>query len=340
VVSPKTGYIIMVIGRVIFGSGSESLNVIQTSMTSRWFKGTKSLAFAMGLVLSTARMGDFLAIALSAEIATWFGNYKLVLWLGCILCGVSLLATIIYGVFDRSTERYFPGRIQDPSENQLNFKAVRHFDVRFWLVCIVCMCYYGGVFPFVALLSDYLEATYGMSETKAGWVSSIVTLSSMVLSPIMGKLLDIVARRPFFVILGSLAIIPAHLAFAFTHINPFIPVVVIGLSFSLVPSALWPSVPLIIKERELATAFGTMAAIQNFGLASINWIAGEIEDNPKFGYKGAMLFFVLMDVLGLVFAIILVIVDKAKGGALTSNTPNIPMDPIKTVEGPSNTINE
>jgi len=177
------------------------------------------------------------------------------------------------------------------------------------------MTYYSGVLPFVAISSDFMNTKYGYSATKAGHISSIVTLSSMILSPILGKLLDTVGKRPLLVALGSFVILPAHLALAFTDIPPIYPVIAIGLSFSLVPSALWPSVPLIIPDKETATAFGTMSAIQNTGLGFMNYIVGIIAD--KYGYKWVMIFFALMDGLGLLFGVILFIVDNLKGGQLS-----------------------
>jgi len=329
-------YVICAAGRTLFGCGAESLNVIQTSMTSRWFSGGKELAFAMGLVLSMSRLGDFLALFLSADIAVWFKNYHLVLWLGTLLCALSFIAVLVYTVMDKSSEKYFPSRRTNPEENALNFRSVLHFDPRFWLIAIVCMCYYGGIFPFVAVASDFLQQQYHMTQTDAGYYASIVTLASMILSPILGKFLDIVARRPIFVVLGSLAVIPSHIALAFQLPYPIIPIIVMGLSFSLVPSALWPSIPLITKDKEVATAFGMMAAIQNTGLAAINYIAGTIADS-HLGYPYVMWFFVLMDTIGLIFAICLVIVDKAKGGRLLSSAPKAPeTDSGSTPDGPIN----
>lgn len=331
-VGARNGFIITAAGRTLFGSGAESLNVIQSSMVSRWFAGTKELAFAMGLVLSMSRLGDFIAIFAGAKFAILFGNYKMVLWLGCMLCACSFLAVIIYGIMDKSTEKYFPNRKQDPSENAVNFKAVLYFDARFWLIAIVCMCYYGGIFPFVAVAQDFLVTRYGMGKTDAGYYASVVTAASMLLSPILGKFLDYVAHRPYFVVLGSLAVIPSHICLAFGLSYPIIPIIIMGLSFSLVPSALWPSIPLITKPKEIATAFGVMAAIQNTGLAGINYVAGQIADS-HFGYSYVMWFFALMDTIGLIFAIILIIVDRAKGGTLTSSDPkksaaadNIPVE--------------
>jgi len=324
---PSHAFILTAAGRTLFGCGAESLNVIQTSMTSRWFSGGKELAFAMGLVLSMSRLGDFLALFLAADIAVWAKDYKVVMWLGVCLCGLSFLSVILYGMLDKRSERYFPNRKTDPEENALNFKAVLHFDPRFWLIAIVCMCYYGGIFPFVTICSDFLVTTYGMKTTTAGYYSATITLASMLLSPVLGKFLDTVKNRPVFVILGSLAVIPCHLALAFHFKVPLLPIIIMGLSFSLVPSALWPSIPLIIHPKEVATAFGVMAAIQNTGLAGINYVNGKIADS-HYGYTYAMWFLVLMDVVGLIFAIALLIVDKAKGGTLMGKKKEIFLETV------------
>jgi len=288
-------------------------------MITRWFSGGRELAFAMGLVLSMSRLGDYIALSWTPSIATGIfdGNFIWILWLGAALCGISLLSVILYSLVDKATEKYFSGRTINPEENALNFKAVLHFDPRFWLIAIVCMSYYGGIFPFVAICSNYLVQEYGMvpNSTEVTQLSGLITLTSMILSPFLGKFLDIVARRPYFVVIGSLVVIPSHIWLAFLLPYPFIPIAAMGLSFSLVPSALWPSIPLITKPAEVATAFGVMAAIQNSGLAAINALSGVI-GGSRFGMRGAMWFFVGMDVIGLILAIALVIVDTRRGRTL------------------------
>jgi len=251
----------------------------------------------------------------------------MVLWLGSFLCGLSFISVIIYGILDKSSEKFFPQRKVDPNENALNFKAVLYFDRRFWLVAIVCMCYYGGIFPFVAIASDFLQTQYNMNSTDAGYCASVVTLASMILSPFLGKFLDVVANRPLFVCIGSLVVIPTHIVLAYKLAHPLVPIIFMGLSFALVPGALWPSIPMIIPSKETATAFGVMAAIQNTGLAAINYVAGIIAD--KKGYTDVMWFFVAMDCLGLVVAILLLIVDKSKGGTLSKRAQRLeePVNP-------------
>jgi len=312
----------MIAGRVCLGVGAESLNVIQTSMTALWFKGGRELAMAMGLVLSMSRLGDFLALTVSANIAELFHDFRYSLWFGTILCGLSFVAVIVYGIFDKLAEKHIPNRVVDPSQNQLNFSAVLRFDSRFWVVSFLCMTYYSGIFPFVTFSSAFFHTQSGYSSTTAGYVSSVVTLASMVLSPFLGKFLDVVGRRPIFTIIGSAVIIPAHLILAFTNMTPILSVIIIGLSFSLVPSALWPSIPIIIAEKELATAFGLMAAIQNAGLGGMNYLVGWVVQT--YGFETGMIFFAGMDAIGLILGICLFFLDRAKGGHLSSVAGNKP----------------
>jgi len=322
-ISPFAGYIIMMCGRIIFGMGAESLNVIQTSMTAMWFKGGRELAFAMGLVLSISRLGDFLALSITSYLVQGLGDFRHALWVGTALCALSFIFVMVYGFLDKYSEKYVKRGPIDPTENELNFRAITNFDVRFWILSFLCMSYYSGVFPFVSVASDFFQKKYNMDETTAGWVASIITLASMCLSPFLGKLLDVVGRRPYFIILGSLAILPAHLMLAWTDVTPIPFVIIIGLSFSIVPGAIWPSVPLLVKDKETATAFGLMSSIQNLGLAGTNQIAGAIADKS---YMWVMVFFACMDLLGLLLGVLLVIVDKAKGGQLSGVANRKPVE--------------
>jgi len=272
----------------------------------------------MGFTLSMSRLGDFLTLTLSAIIAKAFGSFIYSLWAGAILCVVSFIAVIVYGIFDRSAERYFPDRKVNPADNELNFKAVLHFDVRFFIVSLLTTIYYAGIFPFVGNSTSFLEKKYGFSKVQAPIYLSIITFSSMILSPVMGKLADIVGRRPYLVCFGSLLVLPAHFLMATTTIWPGAFIAMIGLSFSLVPGCLWPSVPLLVQSNELATAFGLMTAIQNGGLTLANLAAGEVQ--TKFNDETYMWFFVIIDFIGLLLGILLVIVDHAKGGALMKVT--------------------
>eukprot|EP01108_Squamamoeba_japonica_P004756 TRINITY_DN3767_c0_g1_i1.p1 TRINITY_DN3767_c0_g1~~TRINITY_DN3767_c0_g1_i1.p1 ORF type:complete len:472 (-),score=275.42 TRINITY_DN3767_c0_g1_i1:26-1441(-) len=319
--SDNTIFLGMAIGRTLFGAGAESLNVTQIAMVSEWFREGKEMAMAFALVLSVSRLGDFLALFLGGRIADYFGSFQSTLIAAAGLCILSFLCSALYFAVDKWSERrYYRPKPEPAPFGWENFKCVTRFELRFWLISLLCMTYYAGVMPFVSMLGGWLQNKYGYDQTSAGSLSSVVTLASMVLSPFLGKAVDVVGRRPLVVALGSLLILPAHLAltitgpsFAFT-IFPLWPIVAVGLSFSLVPASLWPCVPLVIAEENTATAFGVMTAIQNCGLFLVNIVVNYIREH--YGDESAMMFFVCADALGLLGALVLYVVDQRRGGTL------------------------
>ena len=92
--------------------------------------------------------------------------------------------------------------------------------------------------------------------------------------------------------------------------HPAIPMIMIGMSFSLVPAALWPLIPIIIEERRLGTAFGLMILIQNIGLTIFPWLAGKVTDLSGGNYTNTMIMFASLGFVGLVFSLLLKFADK------------------------------
>jgi len=151
--------------------------------------------------------------------------------------------------------------------------------------------------------------------TTAGGISSIIIFASMILAPFAGKLVDRIGRRATLMIFGSLILIPSHLAMGLTRIYPVYPMLALGVAFVLVPAALWPSIPLIVKSERVGTAFGTMTAIQNVGMAVFPLLNGLLRDWTH-SYTASMVMFACLGLVGLVFALLLRRADQREGGIL------------------------
>jgi MFS family permease len=314
------GWIVMVVGRVLLGIGGESLNVIQTAMNAAWFEDTTYMAMAFGLVLSVSRLGDSLSISLAGPVVKAMKGYTGWLWIGAAICFMSVLAVVAYAILDKWSEKYHQKKGAAPEK--INWGAVLTFDSRFWIISLLTMIYYAGVTPFLGQASSFLTEKYYPNDTsKAGLVSSIVIYTSMFLSPFLGRVVDHFGRRPYFILGGALFILPAHILLAWenplSQAVPILPIVMIGLSFSLVPAALWPSIPLLIDEENIATAYGAMTSIQNLGLALFNLATGPL---LIIGPNVFMLLFVCVDVLGILLAHSLIILDHKKGASLCATS--------------------
>jgi MFS family permease len=137
----------------------------------------------------------------------------------------------------------------------------------------------------------------------------------MILAPFAGRLVDRVGKRATFMIAGSLLMIPCHLAMGLTRIYPVYPMILLGFSFVLVPAAMWPSVPLIVRSERVGTAFGLMTAIQNVGLGLFPLLNGLLRDKTG-DYVASQYMFASLGIIGLVFALLLKRADKREGGGL------------------------
>lgn len=320
-------------GRFLFGAGSEPLIVAQMAMVSRWFKG-KELALAFGITLTVSRIGTIFSFNTGELIAEHFGGYRHALVAAFLFCMVSLLANIVYVLMDRYGERILHPGAYEKSE-KLSLKDIREFKSHFWLVSFLCLTFYSAVFPFTALSTDFFVDKWGIPKmiassgnfwvrvfhnflhmtSTAGGVSSIIIFASMICAPFAGYLVDKIGKRVSLMILGSLFLTVSHLTMALTPIYPVYPMALLGIAFVLVPAALWPSIPLIVKKETLGTAFGLLTMIQNIGLALFPYLNGVLRD-VSHSYTQSMLMFASLGLVGLGCAILLKRADGQWGNVL------------------------
>jgi MFS family permease len=320
-------------GRFVFGAGSESLVVAQSAIIARWFKG-KELALAFGISLTISRLGTLFTFNTEQLIASYFGNYRYALWAAALLCLFSLLCNLVYNGMDRHGERVLdlprPG-----AGDKIVLADVRKFGASYWYVALLCVTFYSAIFPFTALAPDMFHTKWNIPLvagtggsfmyqvfssflhmfSTAGGITSIIIFASMVCAPFAGGLVDRFGRRASVMVVGSLLMIPAHLLMGITHWNPIPSMVVLGAAFVLVPAALWPSIPLVVEEKRVGTAFGLVTAIQNVGLMTFPWVGGRLTDATH-AYTATQVMFSALGLAGLVFAFLLLRADKRAGGLL------------------------
>ena len=196
----------------------------------------------------------------------------------------------------------------------------------FWMVALLCVLYYSAIFPFQRYAPNFLEVTLNIDAEAASRLFSCFPILAMILTPFLGALLDFKGKGATMLMVGAIIMICCHLSFAF--LLPAFPskalalllVVTLGVSFSLVPAALWPSVPKIIDEKILGSAYCLIFWIQNIGLCLVPLLIGKVLDATG-GYIVPMLIFSSFGVLAFIFSFYLKIEDKKKGYGL--ELPNI-----------------
>ena len=324
---------VLMIGRFIFGAGSESLVVAQSAILARWFKG-KELALSFGIALTISRLGTLFSFNTEALIAEHFGNYKAALWAAVLFCGFSLLAAFVYAVMDKHGERIL--NLPKPlADEKVKLSDVKVFSKSYWYVTILCVTFYSAIFPFTALSTDFFHDKYGLPLTvpsgggffyqafyniihmfdTAGGTTTIIIAASMFLAPFAGSLVDKIGKRASLMTIGSIFMVIAYLLMGFTYIPPKYPMMILGAAFVLVPAAMWPSIPLIVEERFQGSAYGLMTMVQNLGLALFPFLNGKLRDVTH-TYTASMIMFACLGFVGLIFAYLLKKADAEAGGVL------------------------
>lgn len=342
----KMQVVLASLGFAIFGVGCEIMNITVTKIIVKWFKG-KEIALALGLQVAIARIGTIMALMFAMPIAEYFGvmeNGRLVDYnqsmpiLMCLLflC-IGFIGFVGYTFYDKKLDAQAGAENNADDEEQFKVSDVSKVvkNRGFWLIAIICVFFYSAVFPFLKYATDLMINKYNVEPTLAGIIPSILPFGTMVLTPFFGMMYDRKGYGASIMIFGSLLLVLVHLFFALPVLNYWwfatILMFILGAAFSLVPSAMWPSVPKIIEEKQLGTAYALIFWVQNWGLMGfpllIGWILDKYcitsvtEESVRYNYTLPMVVFAVLGVVAMLFAVLLKRIDKKNGYGLEE--PNI-----------------
>ncbi|MCR9011757.1 MFS transporter [Gabonibacter chumensis] len=328
------------IGFAIFGCGTEMAGITVSKAIVKWFSG-KELALAMGLEMAIARLGVFAVFRISPLLAGSI-NPDIVTPVAvcCTLLCIGLLTFLVYVFMDKKLDKQI-GEMSTEPEDPFHVSDIGKLftSKTFLIVAFLCVLYYSAIFPFQKFATGMLESRLGLSATDAAAVFSWFPIGAMVLTPLLGAYLDHKGKGATMLIIGALLMCGCHLIFALAPLNHFIAyvaIVILGISFSLVPAALWPSVPKLVENRYLGSAYSVIFWIQNIGLLSfpilIGWslkvsnpgVSEQIKagvEGVSYNYTVPMLIFASLGVLAFLLGLWLKAEDKKKGYGL--ELPNI-----------------
>ncbi len=324
-------------GYATFGVGVEFAGITVSKVVVKWFKG-KQLALAMGLQVAIARLGSAAALVVPPYFATRF-NITTPVMLGFVMLVIGLLAFIFYSFMDRRLDAQLHiERTESGAEEEEGFRLSDVSAILknrgFWYIALLCVLFYGAVFPFYKYGTDLFVNKFGLPLNWASRVPSIVPFGTIALTPLFGNIYDRKGKGATIMIIGSLMLTGVHLVLFAPFITNVwvaaVAVVILGVAFSLVPAAMWPSVAKIIPENRLGTAFALIFWIQNIGLGFIPWLLGFVleKTNPNvalqlqqgqdvvYNYTPTMFVFVVLSASSIVVAFLLKRDDRISGYGL------------------------
>jgi predicted MFS family arabinose efflux permease len=234
---------------------------------------------------------------------------------------------------DKQTGQTGPGA--DPTEEfHLSDLGKIITNRGFILISLLCVLFYSGVFPFLKYAVNMMQNKLGVSAAVGGYISGMLPVGTILLTPIIGYFLDTKGKGATMMIFGAALLTLAHLTFALVPLTLAIAVmsiIVLGIAFSLVPASMWPSVPKIVEERYLGSAYALVFWIQNIGLMFFPWLIGVVLEwaNPGvtkrihegditalYDYTAPMLVFAGLGIAAIFLGFLLLREDKLKNYGL------------------------
>ncbi len=318
-------------GFMIFGCGCEMAGTTVSKILAKWFKG-KEMALAMGLEMAIARLGVFAAMWLSPVLSEKFAvdgvnSVTAPLLFASALLVIGLLNFFVFTIMDNTFDNQLVAigeatTEKDPEDEFHVSDLAQIFKSKmFWIIALLCVLYYSAIFPFQRFATNFLEETLSISNAEAAGLFKWFPILAMVLTPFLGAFIDYKGKGASMMLLGAVIMIACHSVFAFvlpaypSKTLALVTILVLGVSFSLVPASMWPSVPKIIDEKVLGSAYCLIFWVQNVGLCLVPLLIGKLRVATN-GYLVPMIVFASFGVLAFLLSLALKVEDKRKGYGL------------------------
>lgn len=325
----QTQVVLAALGFSIYGVGCEIAGITVSKVIVKWFTGHE-LALAMGVQVALARLGTAGALGFALPFAKWMGGVSASVGLGAALLCAGVIVFLVYCVMDKK-EDASAAAVQGEPEEGFKFSDLKVLltTTGFWYVAVLCLMFYAGVFPFLKFATKLMIFKYGVAENVAGLIPAMLPFGTIFLTPLFGSIYDKYGKGATLMLIGSVLLTCVHIIFALpfgTWILAVAVMVVLGIAFGLVPSAMWPSVPKIIPMKLLGTAYALIFYIQNIGLALVPVWIGKVNQantgaNGVIDYTETLTIFALFGVVAIIISLLLMWEDKRKGYGLQQ--PNI-----------------
>ena len=317
-------------GFAVYGVGCEIAGITVSKVIVKWFTGHE-LALAMGLQVALARIGTAGALALALPFAKAMGGVSASVGLGAAMLCAGMIAFIVYCIMDKKEDASAAAVQSEPEEGfKFSDLGTLFCNRGFWYVAVLCLMFYAGVFPFLKFATKLMVMKYNVPEATAGLIPAMLPFGTIFLTPLFGSIYDKYGKGATLMLIGSTLLTLVHITFALplnSWVLAIIVMIVLGIAFGLVPSAMWPSVPKIIPMKLLGTAYALIFYIQNIGLALVPvWIgkvnqANTMADGKTIDYTQSMTIFACVGAIAIVISLLLIMEDKRKGYGLQK--PNI-----------------
>lgn len=231
----------------------------------------------MGLTLGISQFGSVINGWIIPQVQEEHGLGTALL-IGFIVCGVSLFAALILCYLDRRADQYSV-ETTIIEEEKFKFRDIFRLGLSFWLLALSSLYIYMTVFPYMQNVVRQLNEKYKLDNREAAVLFGVPYIVSAVVCPILGLVSDKCGRRVQFIMMAHLILISAFIVSMSLPGCPndeqcyyeFAPLLLIGFGYSIYISVFFGSIPLLVEQKNVGTAYGICQIFPNIALIYAPW---------------------------------------------------------------------
>ncbi|KAJ1503137.1 hypothetical protein HMI54_008367 [Coelomomyces lativittatus] len=295
----KSFYMIL-FGRLIYGIGTSSANVIQQTIVAKCFAG-RNFAMMFALILSINRFTTFLG-SVSMLTASNDKNLAGGAWLSSVTCFISICFTILYLFIVKRLKLSSDGNLpsNETKKKPFSFRSILFLPYTFWLLMLIHYMFTGVQKSFVGFATELYGKRDNLKDFYSANKTSISLALAVVLYPFLGKMMDKYGKRLFYVIAASLLSFLAFYFLAFTKVSSYVVMVLLAISIPLKSLALLVPIPAIVPLHQTGIAYAIFRSVGSISASIIDTTAGIIQDNNETDdYDEVLVLLVVMSAIGL-----------------------------------------
>ncbi|KAI9314074.1 major facilitator superfamily domain-containing protein [Dichotomocladium elegans] len=302
----------MIIGRVVFGVGSNIIVTMQETLLSKWFR-TQSLSIVIGIQLAVSQLASFLGTAVANPIAQQTHDWVWPFWLSVILCGFSIAMNIAYALMVRKliTGQDLTSKFDRKKKKTFEIQSVVKFPVLFWLVITIEFIYAAVWTSFQTISTELIQIRFGTTSVIAGYKASASVVVPIIATPLLGLVMDMFGFRICILLFSSIFLILSTSLLGWTDVDALVGMLLYSMSLAFGPIAMITSIGMILPSDYIGTGLGLYKASNNVGTSILDIVVGVVQDHTHGqAYGGVILLYLILAAIGFILICILLVSQR------------------------------
>ncbi len=294
----STDFLWLGFGRVVAGVGAAAIVIVAPQIVSQWFR-EQGTGTAMGVFNTAMPVGTIICFASFGRLAELLG-WRIPMLITAVISTFALVSfLLLYRPSPNPSKRVMPEKEEEAGRSSLILLKI---GLPIWLIGFCWMWFNAAVISFSSFAPDFFVSK-GYSLAFAGFLASLLMWGSLVLSPIVGRLVDNFGHNDLFIAVGGVVLASA-IYLVSRSTNFFFPMIVMAVAVALIPAPIFSSPSKILEPKNLGLGFGILAMTSGTGMFFGPYLAGFVRHKTG-SYETSFILLSILALLTTVTALIL-----------------------------------